>query len=139
MSEIIHFAFTIYRIILLHSSSTREISYEQYFFLVFPFKVSQYCLNIMICSQIAETSTSVPSTVAGCVVPKISDHVIVEAYCQGGESVEVGKTCRFSCDFGYKLEGNSSSLCQAVGYFSQDFPSCKKTVKNDDAKGTNMH
>ena len=85
---------------------------------------------------IAETSTSVQDTAAGCVVPKISDHVIVEANCQVGESVEVGKTCRFSCDSGYKLEGNSSSLCQDGGYFSHDFPSCKKTVKNDDTKGT---
>ena len=88
--------------------------------------------NYFIYLQITDTSTFVPNTVAGCLVPHIPDHVSVEGNClEVGEAVEVGTVCQFSCDLGYRFEGNSSSLCQSDGFFSHDFPSCTKVVKNN--------
>ena len=85
--------------------------------------------------EITDTSTSVQPTLAGCLVPHFPHHVNIEANCLVGETVELGTVCKFSCAFGYKLEGNSTSVCQDGGSFSHDFPSCTKVAKNDETKG----
>ena len=45
------------------------------------------------------------------------------------EGVNVGDKANYSCDYGYKLVGESVRKCLYNGYWSGELPQCKKSKR----------
>ena len=57
-----------------------------------------------------------------------SQHLLIHT---GGQALQFGTAVKFSCRLGYMLIGNSTTLCQNNGQWSQPVPVCEKIMCDD--------